>query len=269
MFRVRVFGAWALALAVLFLALSSLGREVPSLGARVNDTAGMLSAEARERLEQQLAQYEQRTQSQFALLTIDTLDGDSLEDFSIRIVESWKLGRKGKDDGLLLLVVRDDHKVRIEVGYGLEGVITDVVSARVLREVLRPAFRSGDYEGGIVRTFEQLMRIVSGEVPAEPQATGDPGSRQRKASGKPILALVALALFFVFPFLGPRRFSRRGGSSWGGPIGRRGSRGIFWGGGLGGGLGGGGGFGRGGGFGGGGFGGGGGGFGGGGASGSW
>src|SRR6185436_3359338 len=110
------------------------------------DIAEMLSPTAEQQLEQKLSAYENNSQHQFALLTIDSLEGDALEDFSIRTVEAWKLGKKGKDDGLLLLVVERDRKLRIEVGYGLEGDITDAVSARVIRNVLGPALRAGTAE---------------------------------------------------------------------------------------------------------------------------
>lgn len=245
---------------VLWFAPLAYARDVPALQGHVNDTAGLLKPDARQRLERRLTEYEQRTGKQFALLTIDTLAGDSIEEFSIRTVESWKLGKKGADDGLLLLIVRDDRKFRIEVGYGLEGEVTDAVSARINRDVLRPAFRRGDYEVGIGQAFEVLMLAASGEVMPESEAPAVPAPDRRRRGGS-FFGLAFLLLFFVFPFFGQLFFGRR----------RRGfgSRGlgIFLGG-LGGLSHGRGGFG-GGGFGGGGFRGGGGGFGGGGASGSW
>lgn len=263
-----------LRLARLLLALALLtpgavlAREVPALRAHVNDTADMLSAEAEQKLEQRLNAYEQRSQHQFALLTIDSLDGDSLEDFSIRTVEAWKLGHKGKDDGLLLLIVKNDRKLRIEVGYGLEGDVTDAFSARVIRNVLTPALRAGKAEQGIDQAFSVLMQKASGE--AVPDAAVAPPAKRRQSGGggAPLFVFVLLVLV-VLPFLlsrgGMGRGSRTGfllgglgGFGSGGGWGSRGGGG--WGGG-GGGFGGGGGGGWGGG--------GGGGFGGGGSSGSW
>jgi uncharacterized protein len=258
-----------LALLLVLVPAVALARDVPPLRAHVNDDADLLSPAAEQALERKLAAYEQKTQQQFALLTIESLEGDALEDFSIRVVEAWKLGKKGKDDGLLLLVVERERKLRIEVGYGLEGDVTDAVAARVIRNVLAPALRAGDAAGGVERSFDALMQKASGQSVA---VLDDP---QREASDsrpskRPGLGLFVL-LLFVLPFLLPLFF--RGGRGRG-----RGRGTDFLLGGLagwtaGGGFGGrsGGGFGgySGGGFGGGGFGGGGGGFGGGGASGSW
>jgi len=249
----------------LFVALPALAQEraVPPLTAHVNDTANLLSEAARAKLEQKLSDYERTNGRQFALLTIDSLEGDALESFSIRVVEAWKLGKKGKDDGLLLLVANKEHKLRIEVGYGLEGTITDAFSARVIRNVLVPAMRAGNAAGGFDQAFALLMQKAAGEDVAAPEGAADREPRRRNASPFGWLVL----LFFISPILIPLVLARMrggGGGRWGG--------GGFGGGGFGGGGFGGGGFGGGGfgGGGGGGFsGGGGGGFGGGGASDSW
>src|SRR5262249_20887375 len=110
--------------------------DVPKLQGHVNDYARLLPAERAQALEARLADYERGSGHGFALLTLASLNGDALEDFSIHVAEQWKLGRKGKDDGLILLIVRDDRKMRIEVGYGLEGEIPDAIASRVIREVL-------------------------------------------------------------------------------------------------------------------------------------
>ena len=240
---------------------TALALDVPPLRAHVNDNADMLSPSAEQALEQKLTGYEQKSQQQFALLTVDTLDGDALEDFSIRVVEAWKLGKKGKDDGLLLLVVKSDRKLRIEVGYGLGGDVTDAFSARVIRNVLTPALRAGKAEQGIDQAFDVLMQKASGE--AVPEAAVAPPARRRQ--GPSPFALVVL-LLFLLPFLLPLIFSRGRARRTGFMVGGLGGLGGYGGGWGGGGGGGGGGFGGGGG---GGFGGGGGGFGGGGSSGSW
>ncbi len=239
-----------LSVALLLFVPMARALEVPALKARVNDYAGILSESERERIEQSLAAHEQKTGQQFAVLTIDTLNGEPVETFSIRTVEKWKLGKKGKDDGLLLLIVVRDRKMRVEVGYGLEGDITDAVSARVIREVLAPAFREQDYAGGIERALDRLMRAGGGDPGAER------GAPSQRAARRPQLNLGLVLLLIAVPLL--LSFLNRGGP-W-----RRRRRDLFWGG-LGGGFIGGS---RGGGFGGG-FSGGGGGFGGGGASGSW
>jgi uncharacterized protein len=252
----------------LFFAWPVLAQEraIPPLTAHVNDTAHLLSESARAQLEQKLSDYEQKYGRQFALLTIDSLQGDAFENFSIRVVEAWKLGKKGKDDGLLLLVVNKEHKLRIEVGYGLEGEITDAFSARVLRNVLVPAMRAGNAAGGIDQTFSLLMQKAAGEDVAAPAGAAERQPRRRNSSPFGWLVL----LFFISPILIPLVLARMrggGGGRWGGGGGFGG--GGFGGGGFGGGGFGGGGWGGGGGGGGGFSGGGGGSFGGGGASDSW
>jgi uncharacterized protein len=252
-------------LALVLAPHAAFALDVPPLQAHVNDTANLLSAPERAQLEQQLTAYEQQTGRQFALLTIDSLAGDALESFSIRVVESWKLGQKGKDSGLLLLIVKDDHKLRIEVGYGLEGTITDAFSARLIRTVLVPAMRAGQAAAGIGEAFQQLQRQAAGEdVPGKNPVANDAGDGARGGTNwSGLLVLLLFGAPILIPLLIAARGGRggRGGGGWGG--------GGFGGGGGGGGGGfGGGGFGGGGG-GGGGFSGGGGGFGGGGSSGSW
>jgi uncharacterized membrane protein YgcG len=245
----------------LFVARPLHALEVPKHTGRENDYADVLPGEAEQRIERKLEAHEKATGQQFAVLTVRSLEGDALEDFSIRTVEAWKLGSKEKDEGLLLLVVKDDRKVRIEVGHGLEGSITDAYSSRVVRSVLVPAFKTGDYVAGIEGALDLLIRheTSGATVPLE-----EPTRRRDKPSVPWLFAVLLL----LAPFLIPLFFVSRRGA-----FGRRGSRfpGGFYGGlgGFGGGSYGGGGFG-GGGFGrGGGFSGGGGSFGGGGASGSW
>jgi uncharacterized protein len=259
--RVLIRLAQLLVALVLWAPATALARNVPPLVAHVNDTADMLSPAAEQALEQKLTAYEQKSQHQFALLTIDSLEGDAIEEFSMRVVEAWKLGRKGKDDGLLLLIAKADHKLRIEVGYGLEGDVTDAFSAQVRRNVLTPALRADQAEQGIDRAFDVLMKKAGGEVVPESAVAPPRSPRRPPITGMIFLGLVLLlfGLPVLLPLISGRVGTRRNGFFTGGG---------FGGGGFGGGGGwGGGGFGGGGG--GGGFGGGGGGFGGGGSSGSW
>jgi uncharacterized protein len=226
----------------LLLAPLALALDVPPLQGRVNDLAGVLSSSEAQALEQRLAAYEQQTGHQFALLTVPSLEGEDIEGFSIRTVEKWALGQKQKDDGVLVLVAVNDRKMRIEVGYGLEPSIPDVLAGRIIRNVMAPHFRENDYAGGINASFDALIKAAAGEAVAVPER------KPKAASWKSFIGpLFWLALFLV---IGLTRAGRGGLmflalSGLGG--GRRG----------------------GGGFGGGGFGGGGGGFGGGGASGNW
>jgi uncharacterized protein len=244
----------------LFLVLIQSGfafaLEVPVLKGRVNDYAGMLPAARARDLEERLRQFEAQTGHQIAVLTIPSLQGDDLEGFGIRVADAWKIGKKGFDNGVILLVVRDDRALRIETGYGLEGVLPDAITSRIIREVIVPRFRANDYAGGIEAGADAIMKVTRGE--ALPEA-----ARRRPSddsAGANWLFLLFLASIVIIPFIS-QLTNRRSRNSWIG-TGRRRSGywgGPFYGGGLGGG-----GFG-----GGGGFSGGGGGFGGGGASGRW
>lgn len=150
--------------AVLFLPCCvALALEVPPLRARINDSAGLLSQEQASQLEDQLAQFENETGHQIAVLTIATLESDSLEDFSIRVAEAWKIGHKGGDNGAILIVARDDRKIRIEVGYGLEGVLPDAVAYRIIQEVIIPRFRDQDFAGGIESGVSAIIQATRGE----------------------------------------------------------------------------------------------------------
>src|SRR5262245_10271229 len=122
----RALACWLIVAAAVSGALPARALDVPPLGARVNDAAQLLSASERAALEAKLAAYEAQSGQQFVLVTVPSLEGDPIEDFSIRVAEKWKIGQRGKDDGLIVVVARDDRKMRIEVGYGLEGDVTDV-----------------------------------------------------------------------------------------------------------------------------------------------
>src|SRR5437870_2248609 len=134
--------------------------DVPPLRSRVNDLAGMLPPEKTQQLEEQLRQFEEQTSHQIAVLTIPSLEGDTLEDFSIRVAENWNIGRKGFDNGAILLIVRDDRKLRIEVGYGLEGVMPDAIASRIIREVIVPRFRDNDFGDGIEAGVDAIMKVT-------------------------------------------------------------------------------------------------------------
>lgn len=154
---------------------------VPDLSKRVTDLTGTLSASAVQQLDSKLADLETRKGSQIAVLMIPKLDGEDIAAFGIRVAEKWKVGRKGVDDGAILIVAKDDHKLRIEVGYGLEGVIPDAIAKRVIAETITPRFREGDYEGGINAGVDQLIGLINGEPLPAPatrsnQNTGDMGS---------------------------------------------------------------------------------------------
>lgn len=162
---------------VVSVASAVLALEVPYLSGRVVDEAGLLSPAARATVESRLERLEQETGAQMAVLTVPSLEGDSLEDFSMRVVDTWKLGRGEVDDGVLLLIARDERQIRIEVGYGLEPVIPDILAGRVIRETMQPAFREGDFDGGTSRAVDVLAGLVDGstELPPPTQPQTPPG----------------------------------------------------------------------------------------------
>jgi uncharacterized protein len=235
------------------VAAPTFALDVPALKGRVNDYAGILPRERAAALEQKLAQFESSTGHQIAVLTVPSLEGEDIEGFGIKVAEKWKIGQKGFDNGAILIVAPKDRRLRIEVGYGLEGVLPDAIANRIIQEVIVPRFRNNDYAGGIEAGVDAIMKVTSGEPIPQAQR------RQPQSGGSGIPVNLILLLFLFVPFLISSLFSGFGG-------GRRGRRyygpgGYYGGGGFGGGGWSGGG--------GGGFSGGGGGFGGGGASGSW
>ncbi len=175
---------------------------MPPLRARVNDLAGALPAEHAARLERRLAAYESETSHQIAVLTLDSLEGDALEDFSMRVAEAWKLGGAEHDNGVPVRIVPGDRVARIEVGYGLEGVIPDAITARILREQMIPRFREERTADGIEASVEALMAAGRGErLPVAHHP-----SRSRPSS-QPMALVLALALAALcgVPFQSARR----------------------------------------------------------------
>jgi uncharacterized protein len=249
----RTISSWVRALAcaftlllLLLVAKAGFALAVPPLEGRVNDKAGLIGPLERERIEAKLAAHEQKTGHQLAVLTVASLDGDPVEDYSMRVVEAWKLGQAKHDDGVLLLVAKNDRKMRIEVGYGLEGALPDAAVGRIVRQIMTPHFRAGDYEGGIAAAIDAIVAATGGD-PASAPSVGTPANSGFSLWNLLLaLPLVVLAGPFILILILAQLFGRggRGGFFSGG-----GSSGSFGGGG--------------------GFSGGGGSFGGGGASGGW
>jgi uncharacterized protein len=143
-------------------------KPVPELwGVRVHDDAHALKQETVDQLERELKAYEDSTSNQIAILIVHSLDGEVLETYSLEVAEKWKLGKKDKDNGVLLLVAVDDHKIRIEVGQGLEGVLTDAQSSRIVRNEVAPEFRRGDYDAGIKAGITGIIKAIAGEYKAD------------------------------------------------------------------------------------------------------
>ena len=137
--------------------------EVPPLKGRVNDTARILSSSSVQMLDQTLQTLEQNESTQIVVLTIPSLEGESLEQFTLKVVETWKIGQKGTDNGALLFIAAKDRKIRIETGYGLEGKLTDLVAGRIISESMVPAFRQGNYDQGIIDGVGAMVAVVKGE----------------------------------------------------------------------------------------------------------
>ncbi|CAG0949963.1 hypothetical protein MTYP_00134 [Methylophilaceae bacterium] len=165
----NVMRRWLFGLLLLVLPWAALAEvPVPPLNARVTDLAGVLQPGQKAALESRLAAFEQEKGSQIAVLIVPTTQPEAIEQYAIRVAESWKLGRKGVDDGLLILVATDDRAMRIEVGYGLEGAIPDAIAKRVIAEIMTPFFRQADFYGGLNAAVEQLIALIAGESLPEP-----------------------------------------------------------------------------------------------------
>lgn len=177
-------GAW-LASAVAF-AQSASGDlvAIPPLKSRVTDLSGTLSAAQQAQLEQQLAAFESARGSQIALLMVPSTQPEAIEQFSIRVAEAWKIGRRKHDDGVLVIVAKNDRKMRIDVGYGLEGAIPDALAKRIISETMAPKFRQGDFAGGLTLAVSQIQKLIEGEAlpgasPADRPSGGSEGNLEQ------------------------------------------------------------------------------------------
>lgn len=167
---------------------------VPPLQALVTDQTGTLTPDQRASLEARLRAFEARKGSQLAVLIVDTTKPEAIEPYSMRVVEQWKLGRKQADDGALLLVAKSDRTLRIEVGYGLEGVLNDATSKRVISETIVPRFKQGDYFGGIERGVDQMIKLVDGEPLPPPAKTRGRDASSDMGSLAPIVLVIAVVI---------------------------------------------------------------------------
>lgn len=165
-------------------------KPVPELSAHVTDTTGTLTAAEQSALERTLAEFEQRKGSQLAVLIVASTEPEAIEQYSIRVVDRWKLGRKNVDDGALLLLAKDDRALRIEVGRGLEGALTDAMSSRIINDTMVPLLRQGQYAAAIEAGVRQIIKVIDGEPLPEPDRTWQkPGGLSN--------ALPALIVFFL------------------------------------------------------------------------
>jgi uncharacterized protein len=189
--------SWALALPA-----HAQQADVPYLTGRVVDNAEILKPDTRKRLGDTLRQHEQKTTNQIAVLTVPSLQGDSVEEYAVRVFEQWKLGQKGKDNGVLVLVAPQDRRMRIEVGYGLEGVLPDAAAARIVRNVMTPRFKQGDYDGGTAQGVDAIVAHLEGkEAPAAVEPTGSSGTEFIKAPQMPLHERILMGAF-IFGIIG-------------------------------------------------------------------
>jgi len=163
-----VAAAWIAFAAAPAAAMAQAQQAVPALESRVTDLVGTLTPAQRAGLEEKLAAFEARKGAQIAVLIVPTTQPEAIEQYSIRVVDAWKLGREKPDDGALLLVAMQDRALRIEVGRGLEGALTDLVANRIIDETITPRFREGDFAAGIASGVDRMIAVVDGEVLPEP-----------------------------------------------------------------------------------------------------
>jgi uncharacterized protein len=166
---------------------------IPTLTARVTDLTGTLGADQKASLEHKLAEFEGRKGAQVVVLMLPTTQPESIEQYGIRLFDAWKIGRKGVDDGVMLIVAKDDRRLRIEVGYGLEGALNDATAKRIISETIVPLFKSGDFVGGINAGVDAILKVVDGEQLPEPKAKG---SAIADGGGTMSLANMPEAVFF-------------------------------------------------------------------------
>lgn len=189
----------ALVLLCLCLALPGWAQTdaaIPPMTSPVVDTTGTLDAAQKQALEAQALALQQRKGSQLQILMVPTTQPETIEQYAVRVFEQWKIGRKGVDDGVLLVVAKDDKRVRIEAGYGLEGAIPDAIANRVIQEYLAPRFRTGDYAGGLADGSAALVKLIDGEVLPAPVST----HRDARGSGGDGFTMALVIGFFVGTF---------------------------------------------------------------------
>jgi len=189
----RAVRASLLACALGWLGLTSAQVPVPPLTAHVTDQTGTLTAEQTAALEQTLTAFEARKGSQLAVLMVASTAPEEVEQYALRVAEQWKLGRKKVDDGAILVVAKNDRAMRIEVGYGLEGALTDLTSKRIISETILPRFKAQDFYGGISAGVGQIIRVIDGEALPAPTARAPQGIGDVQQYA-PMLFILALAV---------------------------------------------------------------------------
>lgn len=197
--------AWKALAAVMIALLACVAwgaaDEAPFLTGRVVDNAEVLSAPARARLAALLKTHETETTEQVVVLTIPTLGGRSIEEYAVGVFEAWKLGQKGKDNGVLVVIVPPERKMRIEVGYGLEGTLTDVEAARIIRNVMAPRFKAGDFDGGVEDGVHAILGRLTGEAGAVPDDSVEAQAGSSALSGMQVADLSIMERILMGAFI--------------------------------------------------------------------
>lgn len=195
-------GNWMFSVSLTFFSCFAFAQQksLPELwGLHVHDEAKVLSQPTVDLLENQLRIYEDSTSNQIAILTVSSLEGENIEEYALRVAEKWKLGQKDKDNGALLLISVDDHKLRIEVGYGLEGVLTDALTSRIIRNEIAPQFREDDYDGGVKAGVDAMIAAIGGEYTS---ADSDPGSAELGWKERLLIGAFVFFILGIFTFVG-------------------------------------------------------------------
>ncbi|MDP1633816.1 MAG: TPM domain-containing protein [Gallionellaceae bacterium] len=200
----RTLGRSALFLCLLLACLRAFAADVPYLSGRITDNAEVLGAGTKQRLNALLKAHEMETGNQVAVLTVNSLEGENVEEYAHAVFNAWKLGQKGQDNGVLVLVAPGERRMRIEVGYGLEGTLTDVVASRIIRNVMTPRFKSGDFDAGIEVGVQAVIGQLAGTetLPADPPSGGE--GKSDSFFERPDLPLPERILFgaFIFGIIG-------------------------------------------------------------------
>lgn len=193
---------WIILFVIFLLPFQARALGIPKLQGYVNDYANMISKSTRAQLEEELKSYEQSDSTQLVILTLPSLEGEPVEEYSIKVVEAWKLGQARKDNGILFLVSKNDRKMRIEVGRGLEGRLTDLMAGRIIDLVVKPRFKRGDFDGGFSAGVASLIDATRGEFKAEGK---DSRKEAQPFQASWLFLLVVLILFFFFLSAARRR----------------------------------------------------------------
>jgi len=195
--RVALFVLPVLVVLAVLSSLAADAKDIPPLTGRIVDQANLLTADQKQRIETKLAAFEKETGDQVAVLTFDSLDGEAIEDYANKVGRAWALGQKGKDNGVLLLVAKQDRKMRMEVGYGLEPVLTDLQTSVIQNEVIIPYFKKGDFGGGIEAGVDAILSTIQGK-PFQPAP--EPAGQPVRGKGGPDFSFLFFALFILVPF---------------------------------------------------------------------